>query len=69
MSEGPQSRKLTYSIRHFVNDMSVSMMLPLWRRGWNTYTIAKELGLPECEVANRLPMLREQRRLMQGGGQ
>jgi hypothetical protein len=34
-------------------------ILTLWREKFDTYDIAKQLGVPEHEVANRLIHLRE----------
>ncbi len=47
-----------------VSDRARAMMLNLWRAGRNTQEIAVALHLPEWEVANWLPVLRERARRM-----
>lgn len=37
-------------------------ILSLWSAGRDTYAIALQLGVPESEVANRLPRILENRR-------
>ena len=39
------------------------MMVVLWRQGNDTMEIAALLSLPEFEVANRLPLLRQHHQL------
>lgn len=47
----------------FVSPQAECMILPLWRRGYDTLVIANTLCLPEHEIYNRLLMLRERRRI------
>jgi DNA-binding CsgD family transcriptional regulator len=42
--------------------VSDSTLLHYWRRGLDTYAIALQLNIPEHEVANRLPRIRERER-------
>ncbi len=49
-------------IQYFVSRQQECMILPLWRKGMNTLEIAKALAIPEFEVTNRLPKLREQQK-------
>ncbi len=44
----------------FVTHDQIMTMIELWRAGKDTADIAREIGLPEHEVANRLPAIREQ---------
>lgn len=46
----------------FVSIQQVCMILPLFRQGYDTLTIAQMLAIPESEVANRLLMLRERQK-------
>lgn len=46
----------------FVSAHAESMIFPLWNAGKNTNEIARALGLPEAEIANRLPLILERRR-------
>lgn len=46
----------------FVSDHAQSMMVALWYASKDTNEIAKLLSLPEYEVANRLPVVREHHR-------
>ncbi len=43
----------------FVSQQQSCMILPLWRRGYDTRDIAVALAIPEYEVANRLWKLRQ----------
>jgi hypothetical protein len=52
----------------FVSRQAECMILPLWRQGYDSLTIAQTLAIPECEVANRLLMLREKHRQQNQGG-
>jgi len=51
----------------FVSRQAECMILPLWRNGYDTLVIANTLCIPESEVYNRLPMLRERHRLENHG--
>lgn len=51
-----------YPVAIFVTIQAESMILPLWCAGRNTSEIARELGLPEAEIANRIPRILEERR-------
>ena len=53
--------------RHVSHDQ-LMRMLELWSAGKDTAQIAQAIGLPEHEVANRLPMLREEFRSVRAGG-
>ena len=68
MVEGPQIRTVTRRAASYVNPREEVMILPLWRKGHDTFQIAKALGIPEYEVANRLLKLRDQHKQMRGGG-
>lgn len=48
--------------QYFVSRQAECMILPLWRRGYDTLLIAAALAIPEYEVANRLWRLRDQQR-------
>lgn len=48
---------------YFVGPQQECMIIPLWRRGLNSLEIARALSLPECEIYNRLPLLRERLRI------
>ena len=48
-----------YTKPRVISDECLMMMLVLWREKHDTVEIAAMLGLPEYEVANRLPALRE----------
>ncbi len=50
---------MRHPVEIFVGIQQICMILPLWREGKNTLDIAIALGLPEFEVANRLPTLLE----------
>lgn len=54
--------KSTRRVEYFVSRQAECMILPLWRRGYDTLVIAQTLAIPESEVANRLLMLRERQR-------
>ena len=43
-------------------------ILALWCAGRNTFDIARATGVPECEVANRLPRILAIRRLARAFG-
>ncbi len=47
-------------VEYFVSRQQECMILPLWRQGYDTLTIAQTLSLPEYEIANRLWKLRQQ---------
>jgi hypothetical protein len=46
-----------YAVDIFVSRQAECMIIPLWRKGNDTSSIAKTLSIPEFEVANRLPEL------------
>lgn len=50
----------TRRIEYFVSIQQICMILPLFRQGYDTLTIAQTLSLPEYEIANRLWKLRQQ---------
>lgn len=54
--------------KHFVSDHAQQMMVALWYAGKDTLDIARALSLPEHDIANRLPMLRQRHKQMRGGG-
>jgi hypothetical protein len=64
---GFQNVKIVRTTRAFVTPFDESRMMPLWRQGFDTLGIARALNLPESEIANRLPRLRERERQMRGG--
>lgn len=49
-----------YPVEIFVSRQIECMILPLWRQGYDTLTIAQTLAIPEYEIANRLWKLRQQ---------
>lgn len=49
-------------VEYFVSRQQECMILPLWRQGYDTQVIANTLAIPEYEVANRLPVLRERQK-------
>lgn len=49
-----------YRTARIVTHDQLMRMIELWRGGNDTKTIAEQVCLPEHEVANRLPGLREQ---------
>lgn len=49
---------MTAAAKYFVSNQQECMILPLWRRGHDTWEIARLLALPEYEIANRLMHLR-----------
>ena len=51
---------MRHPVEIFVSLQAACMILPLWRQGKNTLEIAQALSLPEYEIANRLPGIREQ---------
>lgn len=51
---------------HYVSDHAISMIYPLWFSGKDTSAIAKALGLPEYEIANRLPKILQRGDEMKG---
>lgn len=48
-----------YQVEIFVSRQQECMILPLFRQGYDTLTIAQTLSLPEHEIANRLWKLRQ----------
>lgn len=48
--------------RHTDRVVTDDELLFRWRAGLDTYAIALQVGIPESEVANRLPHIREERR-------
>lgn len=52
---------------HHVSHDQLMRIVELWREKKDTLDIAREVGLPEYEVSNRLPMLREQFRGVSNG--
>jgi hypothetical protein len=63
MTEGPTIRKVINIAQRYVSPQTEAMIMPLWRQGYDSLTIAQTLSLPEHEIANRLWKLRQQ-----GGG-
>jgi hypothetical protein len=47
-------------VEYFVGRQQECMILPLWKQGKDTLTIATLLALPEYEISNRLPKLLHQ---------
>ena len=52
---------------HHVSHDQLMRMIELWQERKDTAQIAEAVGLPEHEVANRLPMLREEFRSVRAG--
>lgn len=46
----------------FVSIQQSCMIMPLWRQGYDTRTIAQTLALPEYAIANRLAEIRDRAR-------
>ncbi len=46
----------------FVSRQATCMIMPLWRQGYDTRTIAETLSLPEYAIANRLAEMRDRTR-------
>ena len=62
MVEGPQILKIVRATAHFVSPHTAAMIMPLWRQGYDSLTIAHTLALPEYVIANRLAKLRDEGR-------
>jgi hypothetical protein len=59
MTEGPRNLSTIHTVKYYVNRQQADMIVPLWRRGYDTKTIAESLGLPEYAVAKQLAEMRD----------
>ncbi len=59
MTEGSHNVKIIRSVKYYVSPRQAQMVMPLWRRGHDTKTIADFLALPEYAVAKQLAEMRD----------
>ncbi len=60
MFRGPHIReKIINVVVHFVAPNTAAMIMPLWRQGYDTKTIAETLSLPEHAIANKFAEIRD----------